>query len=285
MTKLVISALIFLNITAVYGHEFSDLELLRSRLHKGSVGAHQGDFSLSRFPNTMSAFERARQSGADMIELDLHTTQDGVAVVFHDDSLDRWTNCKGKIHNKNISEIKKCKFTFSSDESIPTLEEVFAWSDSRIIINAEFKDSESIDTAIRLVQKWNAYSWVYFQTKKSREMYQTARNLDSQVALLYVIGDVEDLNWAIELNDPALLVIELHKNVRTPEIIAAIHKSNKLASENAFHFSRTLELFDAACDKVFNLGIDIAITNNPKKCIEQKINHLKKIQNEDNKSD
>lgn len=270
MLKLLTLTLIFLNVATLHAQEISDLEILRSRLQKASVGAHQGDFNLTHFPNTLKAFEKARQNGADIIELDLRATQDGVAVVYHDDSLDRWTNCKGKIHDKTLAELKKCQFTLSSSETIPTLDEVFAWSDSRIVINAEFKDSESIEPAINTLQKWNAYSWVYFQTKKSRDKYQQARNLDSRVALLYVIGDIQDLNWAIELNDPGLLIIELHKNVRTPEIIAAIHDANKLASENSWHFSRTIELFEATCDKVFNLGIDIAITNNPKKCVEQK---------------
>lgn len=252
----------------------SDLEILRSRLKKASVGAHQGGMNFSAFPNTLKAFEKSRQQGSDMVELDLNTTKDGVPVVYHDESLDSWTNCKGKVRDKTLMEIKKCKFKFGSSQSIPTLEEVFAWSNSRIVINAEFKDSESIEPAIHLLQKWNAYSWVYFQTKKSHEKYYKARDLDSRVALLYVIRDAEDLNWAINLNDDYLLVIELHKNVRTPEIIAAIHAANKLASENSWHFSKTLELFNAECDKVFNLGIDIAITNNPKKCVKQKNNFL-----------
>lgn len=254
----------------------SDLEILRSRLKKASVGAHQGGMNFSTFPNTLKAFEKSRQQGSDMVELDLNTTKDGVPVVYHDESLDTWTNCKGKVRDKTLIEIKKCKFKLGSSQKIPTLEEVFAWSNSRIVINAEFKDSESIEPAIHLLQKWNAYSWVYFQTKKSHEKYYKARNLDSRVALLYVIRDAEDLNWAINLNDDYLLVIELHKNVRTPEIIAAIHAANKLASENSWHFSKTLELFNAQCDKVFNLGIDIAITNNPKKCVKQKNNFLLK---------
>lgn len=275
MIKLLISALVLLNVTAVHSQELSDLEILRSRLQKASVGAHQGDFNLTRIANTLNAFEKARRNGADIIELDLNTTKDGVAVVYHDEKLDTWTNCKGRVQDKTLEEIKKCQFTFNSSETIPTLDEVLAWSDSRVVINAEFKDAESIEPAIMSLQKWNAHSWVYFQTKKSREKYQHARDLDSRVALLYVISDMQDLNWAIELNDPALLVIELHKNVRTPEIIAAIHAANKLASENSWHFSRTMELFEASCDKLFNLGIDIAITNNTKKCMEQKNNFLK----------
>lgn len=51
--------------------------------------AHRG---LSwRFPeNTLRAFKEAAAAGADLIELDFHTTSDGVLVCAHDETLDRY---------------------------------------------------------------------------------------------------------------------------------------------------------------------------------------------------
>ena len=58
--------------------------------------AHQG--GEDEFPsNTMYAFERSLQVGADMLELDVGVTKDGQVVVMHDTTVDRTTNGHGTV--------------------------------------------------------------------------------------------------------------------------------------------------------------------------------------------
>ena len=64
--------------------------------------------------NTLPAFERGVMSGADMVELDYHHTQDGVLVVLHDSTLDRttdatnrWGGSKLKVADKTLAELKQ----------------------------------------------------------------------------------------------------------------------------------------------------------------------------------
>jgi len=53
------------------------------------VIAHRGASAYAP-ENTLRAFELAVRQGADMCELDVQRTADGVLVVFHDDTTDRW---------------------------------------------------------------------------------------------------------------------------------------------------------------------------------------------------
>ena len=250
----------------------TSVELLRKRLQFPAVGGHQGLMSLKPFSDTLGAFEKARRDGVDIVEMDLHISKDGVPVIYHDDQLDRWTDCKGKVQDKNLDELKKCQFNTDKSAKIPTFEEVLQWSQGRVVVNAEFKEDNSIEPAIRLVEKYNALSWTYFQTKNSRQKYLKARKANETVALLYVIDNRAELDWVFSLNDPALLVIELHPQVRTEEIISLIHTAGKLSSENSWHFSKSNELFGATCTELFKLKIDIAISNRPKSCLQQKKN-------------
>jgi glycerophosphoryl diester phosphodiesterase len=103
------------------------------------VIAHQGGEGL--WPsNTMYAFERAVKMGADMLDLDVNMTRDGVLVVVHDDSVDRTTDGKGKIRDLTLEQIQKLdagwywpQESLETDPHpfrgqgirIPTLEEVF----------------------------------------------------------------------------------------------------------------------------------------------------------------
>ena len=67
------------------------------------IFAHRG-FS-SQYPeNTMTAFRKALEAGADGIELDARLTLDGKIVVMHDPSVDRTTNGKGKVRDLTFAE-------------------------------------------------------------------------------------------------------------------------------------------------------------------------------------
>lgn len=86
------------------------------------VWAHRGD-SAHEPENTLAAFERAREAGADGIELDVQLDGDGTVVVFHDDTLDRLVGRPGRLSDLSSHERSKLRV---SGHPIPTLEEVLA---------------------------------------------------------------------------------------------------------------------------------------------------------------
>jgi glycerophosphoryl diester phosphodiesterase len=68
--------------------------------------AHQG--GEDEFPsNTMYAFERSLQVGADMLELDVGVTRDGQVVVMHDTTVDRTTNGHGTVASFTLRQLRK----------------------------------------------------------------------------------------------------------------------------------------------------------------------------------
>jgi glycerophosphoryl diester phosphodiesterase len=75
--------------------------------------------------NSMAGFQHAIAVGADMIEVDLRVSKDGVPVVFHDDTLYRMTEGSGYVVEKTFDELRALRLD-ESDERIPTLEEIVA---------------------------------------------------------------------------------------------------------------------------------------------------------------
>lgn len=67
--------------------------------------AHQGGEDEAP-SNTMYALERAMRLGADMLELDIHTSADGELVVIHDGTVDRTTNGTGSVYDMRLAEIQ-----------------------------------------------------------------------------------------------------------------------------------------------------------------------------------
>lgn len=93
--------------------------------------AHRGDSD--HFPeNTLISLKRASEDGADIIELDIHLSKDGVPVLLHDPELSRTTNGSGNVRERTLKELKELSAGFEKkfgskfkEEKIPTLREVF----------------------------------------------------------------------------------------------------------------------------------------------------------------
>lgn len=108
--------------------------------------AHRG--APRRAPeNTLAAFRRAVDEGADAIELDARLSSDGVVVVMHDVTLDRTTNGAGPVSERALAELKAldagAKFSAEfAGEQIPLLQEVLEAFGQRVLINVEIKDHD-----------------------------------------------------------------------------------------------------------------------------------------------
>ena len=77
--------------------------------------------------NTMAAFEKAVELGADGIELDVQLTKDGELVVIHDETIDRVSDGSGWVKDYAYAKLIKHNFNRTHPEyehaQIPTLEE------------------------------------------------------------------------------------------------------------------------------------------------------------------
>ena len=92
----------------------------------------------------------------------------------------------GCSYGFNSPEIGDGKIAF---EIRKTFEEVLAWSKGSVIVDAEFKEVPVIIDALRLVKKYDAYDWLYFQVT-TWEQYRVVRNLDARVAVQLVARQV-----------------------------------------------------------------------------------------------
>ncbi len=91
------------------------------------VIAHRGA-SADEKENTLPAFERAIEVGADYVEFDVQASSDGGLVVFHDLRLDRLTPARGPLRARPLAELQEL--------GIPTLEEVLELTAGRIGVMA-----------------------------------------------------------------------------------------------------------------------------------------------------
>jgi glycerophosphoryl diester phosphodiesterase len=87
------------------------------------VVAHRGA-SATAPENTLPAFEEAARAGADVVELDVRLTREGVPVVLHDPDVSATTDGGGKVHALSLAQLKRLDAGGESPRvEIPTLDE------------------------------------------------------------------------------------------------------------------------------------------------------------------
>src|SRR2546430_17148868 len=77
-----------------------------SRQSSPAVVAHRG--ASATYPeNTLEAFEGAVAAGADVVELDVRLTADGVPVILHDLDVGNRTEGSGFVHTLTLAQVKR----------------------------------------------------------------------------------------------------------------------------------------------------------------------------------
>jgi glycerophosphoryl diester phosphodiesterase len=102
--------------------------------------AHRGfhNRALGHVENSPSAIRAAVAAGYG-IEIDVQLSRDGVAMVFHDETLDRLTDKTGLLADHLAADLQKITLTDSTD-CIPTLAEVLAIVAGKTPLLIEIKD-------------------------------------------------------------------------------------------------------------------------------------------------
>lgn len=100
------------------------------------------DRAKGRIENSPAAIRAAIQHGYG-IEIDLQLSQDGVAMVFHDEDLDRLTGETGPVAQRTAAELGRIRLKDSTD-SIPTLAEVLDMVAGQVPLLIEIKDQSLV---------------------------------------------------------------------------------------------------------------------------------------------
>ena len=106
--------------------------------YRGVNLAHRGLHGEGAAENSMTAFRRAKEAGFG-VELDVRLSKDGELVVFHDDTLTRVAGVDKRVDELTLAELRECRL-LDTDDTIPTLREVFDLIDGSIPILIEIKE-------------------------------------------------------------------------------------------------------------------------------------------------
>ena len=227
------------------------------------IESHRGCHK--EFPeNTLYAFEKSIEYGCDSIELDIWLTMDKTPVVIHG-------NENGEIdYNKGLVEINKINFdelniNRNTFEYIPSLREVLELCKDKIFINIEIKD-KSYETCLSIIVEMVDNYEMREQICISSFHHEYSYILD-----LIKFKNIE-FGYLFNANDITLSSFEFggkgtlniyYKNV-TEKLVEEAHKNEMGVM---VYFGMTDDDNDEEYIKLFQCGVDVICSNNPKRAI------------------
>lgn len=101
----IFSILFLFSFSATVCFAENNVGTLRERLSGFTVGGHQGGLFRHQ-PNTIKNFIYNKNVGAEIVEMDLRLSKDGIPMVFHDEKMGVWTNCFHSVDSYTAAYIQ-----------------------------------------------------------------------------------------------------------------------------------------------------------------------------------
>ncbi|HHL52343.1 MAG TPA: glycerophosphodiester phosphodiesterase [Flammeovirgaceae bacterium] len=238
--------------------------------------AHRGASGVAP-ENTLASFAKALDQGADMLELDIHLSRDGIPVVIHDATLERTTNGHGRVVEYDLAALKQLDAGswFASEyagEHIPTLDEVLTLVNGRAPVIIEFKwDKEEgyypqmAAKVAAIIRAHQASGWCWVQSYEQRyldEMYRLLPEVPLVKCFIGVwsgpLGFYYDTGFHWGNYRPAnyLKGLNLYYRTLTRSQVARLHQAGLQVWSYTVNDPKNM-------NRQVNLGVDGIITNYP----------------------
>ena len=141
--------------------------------------AHRG-FSRDGLENSMAAFRAAVELGFRHLETDVHTTADGVLLLFHDETLDRITD--GAWPDRGPSGGDRGTGEDRRSGAHPTVAEELAAAFPDVRFNLDVKDWNSVDTLAAAIERFGLHDRVLIASFSDRRRRAVLKQLSRPAA-------------------------------------------------------------------------------------------------------
>ena len=204
------------------------IRILPKSKNKMIVIAHRGDHTIAP-ENSLMAIQNAINDGADYVELDIRTTNDGKLVLMHDGTVDRMTNGKGNINELSFDTIRALKLfnkriTNSDTLQVPTFEEALQLFKNKINIYLDFKAAH-VPQVYEAIIKANMQNQMVVYINAPNQYTDWRKYVPTMPLILSLNKKVKDSTEMVEyLNKINIDILDGNWNEYTQETVNAATK-------------------------------------------------------------
>ncbi|MBF0430178.1 MAG: T9SS type A sorting domain-containing protein [Fibrobacteria bacterium] len=214
-----------------------------------TVIAHRGA-SLALPENSMAAFRRAIEIGADYFELDIRTTADDSLIVMHDATVDRTTNGTGEVNQLSYNYIRSLQLT--NGEKVPSLSEAMLLAKGKIKIALENKGADPQTVIDKVTALEMRDEVVFFDFSYPRLSGAKAKDPAQDAVFLVLEATTGAVDSAKSLNAEVLAV----NTGENASLVSYAHQQNMKLWRYTVNDKNTMI-------SLIKMGVDGLITDDP----------------------
>ena len=217
--------------------------------------------------NTLAAFDKARTLGCPCIEFDVMLSADGEAFIFHDETLKRTTNGRGKfglMSSDYLQSLDAGRWFGKqfSGEKIPTLKEALSWlvehgMDANIEIKPYPGSTEKTTVAVltHLNLYWPSEKRLPLVSSFDMEALKLCRSLAPELPIGLLLDKWQE-DWQVLAHDLTCYSVHLSKRATRADRVQAIKAAGYLVYVYTVNRKRQ-------ANKFFGWGVDAIFSDYP----------------------
>jgi glycerophosphoryl diester phosphodiesterase len=191
------------------------------------ISGHRGGMLPGYPENTIEAMEKTLTLLPSFFEIDPRLTKDSVIVLFHDNTLERVTNLKGKVSDYTYAELQQAKLKDRNGNytnfKIPTLKEALDWGKDKTIFNLDNKNIP-----------WSKYVEIF----KNGDYPNIVLSVRSMKEALYYYERLDNVMLCVAIKNDADLKAFQETGIPYNRIIAYVGDSVSQATADICRFLR-----------------------------------------------
>jgi glycerophosphoryl diester phosphodiesterase len=149
--------------------------------------------------NTLAAIRASIAAGADLVEIDVRPSADGVLVLMHDDAVDRTTTGTGRVDTMTLAELQALELhaeSYAGDfscERVPTFADALELAAGRVTLVVDATKTDDTAAIVRAIEEADAIDRVVFD-HPDPAVIEAALALEPGLRFLVRATTVEDLD-------------------------------------------------------------------------------------------
>lgn len=150
--------------------------------------------------NSLRAIDYAIIAGAEIVEIDVRSTLDGVLVLMHDKTIDRTTSGSGTLSSISYEQLKKYRLKDAegnvTEEIVPTLEEVLKRGKGKIYFNLDIANKDiPAKKIVSLLQSLNMVDEALLYVSTDKNYAFDLLSINHDLLLHPMVANSEDITY------------------------------------------------------------------------------------------
>ena len=182
-----------------------------ARNFKPLIAAHRGTYSGNFVQNTIAAYENSLVHKADIIEMDIERSKDGVLYLMHTDMESMLLGCNKSIRDMMSEEIDSLKYlniaNTEVNQRVNRLEEALVALNGRCLINID-RGWDFFPQLFDTVKKHKMLNQIIFKSPIYKEVFEQIKEFGHTIHYMPIVSDIDEIEKAISF-DISLIGFEL----------------------------------------------------------------------------